>query len=224
MKHFVHRSTLDECQQHRTAKKVTTMQISKNHTCQSQENRSGAYATKEDFCRIFSEEMNSLYSLSLLLTADHKNAEQCFVTGIEECSAGRPIFKQWAHSWTRRIIIQAAIRMISPRGDPTRESAAVAVTGVVAEHSENDVFLLAITQLPSFERFVFVMSALERYSDQDCCVLLGCSCRELIDARTHALELLLTFHSRSLRCSEPNQFTRAVAELQKSIIASDESL
>lgn len=188
------------------------MQISKNHTCQSRENRSAAYATKEDFCRIFSEEMNSLYLLSLLLTADHKNAEQCLVAGIEECLAGRPIFKQWAHSWSRRIIIQAAIRVISPREHPTRESAAVAVTGVVAEHSESDVFLLAITQLPSFERFAFVMSTLERYSNKDCCVLLGCSRRELIDVRTHALELLPTFHSWALRCSEPNQFMKSVAE------------
>jgi DNA-directed RNA polymerase specialized sigma24 family protein len=142
----------------------------------------------------FSEEMNSLYLLSLLLTVDHEKADRCFVAGIEECSAGLPAFRQWAHSWTRRIIIQAAIRMISPREHPGRESDAIAVNGVVAEHWPRDVFLLAITQLPPLERFAFVMSTVERYSDQDCCVLLGCSRRELVDARTHALELLPTFH------------------------------
>ena len=51
-------------------------------------NGSTAYATRLDFCRIFSEEMNSLYLLALLLTADAGKAEQCFVAGIGDSVEG----------------------------------------------------------------------------------------------------------------------------------------
>ena len=45
-----------------------------------------------------------------------------------------------------------------------------------------------VRALADFERFVFVMSVLERYSDQDCSVLLGYRVREIRDARTRALQ------------------------------------
>ena len=35
----------------------------------------------------------------------------------------------------------------------------------------------AILELAHLERFVFVMSVLERYSDHDCSILLGCARR-----------------------------------------------
>lgn len=173
-------------------KKVKSLKNNSNR--QGLSNLDGLYATKEDLCRIFSENMNSLYLLSLLLTADHEKAEQCFVTGIETCSAGRPVFNEWAHFWTRRIIIQNAIRMMPPTANATMDTAALAAVAVPGQF-ENQAFLFAITQLPPFERFAFVMSILERLSDKDCCVFLACSRRELIRARTHALELLPSFHS-----------------------------
>jgi hypothetical protein len=39
-----------------------------------------------------------------------------------------------------------------------------------------------------FERFVYVMSVLERYSDLDCSVLLGCARREVVGARIRAFQ------------------------------------
>jgi DNA-directed RNA polymerase specialized sigma24 family protein len=47
-----------------------------------------------------------------------------------------------------------------------------------------------ITQLPAFERFVFVMAVLERYSIQECALLLDCSTREVASARIRALQLI----------------------------------
>jgi DNA-directed RNA polymerase specialized sigma24 family protein len=47
-----------------------------------------------------------------------------------------------------------------------------------------------VTQLPPLERFVFVMSILERYSDWECSVLLGCSTRNVAKARMRALRRL----------------------------------
>jgi hypothetical protein len=40
------------------------------------------YATRTDFCQVFRNEANSLYLLSLLLTADHAKAEKCFARGL----------------------------------------------------------------------------------------------------------------------------------------------
>jgi len=59
--------------------------------------------------------MNGLYLLSLLLTADREKAEQCFVSGLEDAVDGNPVFKEWARSWARRVIIQNAVRVINPR-------------------------------------------------------------------------------------------------------------
>src|ERR1700757_1122329 len=77
--------------------------------------RGGEYATTDDFRRIFDEDMNSLYLLAFLLTADHGRAEQCFVSGLEDAVGGNPVFKGWAHSWARRATIRNAVRLIKPR-------------------------------------------------------------------------------------------------------------
>src|ERR1700730_9818328 len=84
------------------------------HAIEVSMNGSTAYATSDDFCRIFSEEMNSLYLLGLLLTADAEKAEQCFGAGIGDSVEGNAVFREWARSWARRTIIQHAIRMMKP--------------------------------------------------------------------------------------------------------------
>src|SRR5438128_3293058 len=66
------------------------------------------HATSEDFRKLFTEDMTGLYLLSLLLTANHEKAEQCFVAGVEDTVKGNPVFKEWAHSWAKRTIQQIA--------------------------------------------------------------------------------------------------------------------
>ena len=75
----------------------------------------GTYSNSGDFRRIFSEEIDSLYVLSLLLTADPEKAEQCFVSSLEDSVNGKPVFKECAHSGARRAIVQNAVRVIKPR-------------------------------------------------------------------------------------------------------------
>ncbi len=56
----------------------------------------------------------------------------------------------------------------------------------------------AVLDLEDFERFVFVMSVLEHYSEHDCRLLLGCSAREVREARSRALaELIAPRHTES---------------------------
>lgn len=145
------------------------------------------HATSADFCRIFEDEMDPLYLLSLLLTADRERAEKCFVRGLEDSKGGSPVFKDWARAWARRTIIVNAIRMIGPR--PQRKGAdglgisACADLGLPQE-------LAAVAGLPAFERFVFVMSMLESYSERDCRLLLDCSAADIASARMSALTQL----------------------------------
>ena len=84
----------------------------------------GAYATLADFKRIFSEDVNSLFLLSFLLTGTPDKAEECFVEGIGESTKGNYVFKEWARSWARRTIIQSSIRLIAPMFDSTTVSRA----------------------------------------------------------------------------------------------------
>jgi len=143
-----------------------------------------AYATHRDFCRVFSEKMDRLYLLALLLTADAGKAEQCLVAGIGDSVVGNRIFKEWAYSWARRTVIQQAIRMM----EPAQKRLAPANTELVG--LEIEPRLASILKLDVLERFVFVMSVLEGYSSQDCSILLGCSRKVIVDARARALEQL----------------------------------
>ena len=153
----------------------------------------GQYATVADFRRIFTEDVNSLYLLSLLLTGNPENAEQCFVEGIGESTKGNHVFKEWARSWARRTIIQSAIRLINPRQRSLTATWTAGGTRVMERvpivlHDE----VCAILDLPPLDRFVFVMSVLEHYSDNDCSLLLGCTRREIAPARTRAMQRLVT--------------------------------
>jgi hypothetical protein len=163
-------------------------------------NNKGAYATNEDFHKLFAEDVNSLYLLSLLLTANDSGAVQCFVAGLGDCENGNAVFKGFARSWARRSIVRNAIRIMAPHIGSARPSPA-------GSQSAREASLVRlpleyapfanILALEDSERFVFVLSVLERYSDQDCSALLGTSRREVRDARDHALEHIVDLERRS---------------------------
>lgn len=150
------------------------------------------YASSADFCRIFDEDMNDLYLLSFLLTADRETAEQCFVSGLEDAVEGNPVFKEWARSWARRAIIQNAVRAINPR--PVERGGSSRSTSVdnrdKALPPQLQVEIAGVLGLEPFDRFVYVMTVLERYSDHECSLLLSCARREVLAARTRGLQQL----------------------------------
>ena len=158
----------------------------------------GVYASAADFERIFTEDMSGLYLLSLLLTGDRDWAEECFVTAVGESTKGNRVFKEWARSWARRTIVQTAIRLIAPcqrAGGTTRNPVSPRGLNYVPLAVEAEV--CAILELASLERFVFVMSVLERYSEHDFSILLGCSRRDVVAALARAMQHLgrsVSFH------------------------------
>jgi DNA-directed RNA polymerase specialized sigma24 family protein len=147
------------------------------------------YASSDDFRRIFDQDMNSLYLLSYLLTADRQKAKQCFVSGLEDAVEGNPVFKEWARSWARRVTIISAVRAINPRPmEENSRSSSAPVSSNGKTQPVEQVEIAAVLALEPFERSVYVMTVLERYSDQESSLLLSCARRDVVAARTRALE------------------------------------
>ena len=147
------------------------------------------YATREDLLNIFDGDMNGLYQLSFLLTGDHQKAEKCFISGIEDCVKENRVFREWARVWAKRVIAENAIRELNPRWKYSSSSSVPAVFGRYQQlggpsgHFDRD----SVLGIADFERFVFVLCVLERYRVHECALLLGCSAREVREARTRAI-------------------------------------
>jgi len=157
--------------------------------------RSNVYATRSDFCHIYVEQMNGLFLLSLLLTADPQKAEQCFLAGFEDSVRNNYVFKERAHSWARRSIILRAIRLLCPRPSEETESNGARISpfnGKMPAEVHACPNFTRIVGLNSFERFVFIMSILEKHSVHECSLLLGCSRRDIIDAQKTAVHRLVS--------------------------------
>jgi hypothetical protein len=135
--------------------------------------------------------LDSLYLLSLLLTADQIKAEQCFTAGFRDSLHSSAVFKDQAYAWSKIAIVKNAIATVQPRppdvGSPSP-------TAIPEEHPErpemreSSLYLLLL--LPDFVRFVFVLSVLERHARHECALLLGCSIREIKHAQVRAVELI----------------------------------
>jgi len=148
--------------------------------------RATQHASAGDFCSVFHQDMDVLYWLALTLTSDESKAEQCFVSGLEECIEGNAVFEEWARSWSRRVVIKNAIRLMSPR--PGMTFPPPVIRQQERPHTQAEVALAALAHVSPFDRFVYVMSVLEGYSDRDCATLLRCLSTDVAEARVRALQ------------------------------------
>ena len=149
------------------------------------------FATAADFLKIFASEMYSLFLLAFLLTADLETAEICFVNGLEECVHGMDSFPEWAGLWARRSIIKHAIRLMMPAQRDTQRSPRTRLKWPATQETNN--MIRSLSALSAFERFAFVMSILEGYSDQDCTLLLGCRRWDFEATRARAIRSLSNY-------------------------------
>ena len=166
-----------------------------------QKRETNPYAIHEDFHAIFSESLDELYQLCFLLTRDHGTAERCLVGGLEDCVTSNRIFRDWAHSWAKRVIVQNAIRELKPRPQVSNFLSSGAIVPDIGS-PDGHVAMSAVLGLGDFERFVFVMSVLEHYSEHECALLLGCSSKEIREARARALKELTDLSRRDLLLDE----------------------
>ena len=148
------------------------------------------HVSSADFCRIFVEEMTSLYKLAFFLTTNHERAKRCVLAGLESSLSESNVHIQWARLWSKRAVIKSAVAMtfipLAPyvgRRDDWEEAEFESLPGTVIN---------AVTQLAPLERFVFVLSVLERLSLRECSVLLSCPLECVLEAQVRALRTLPT--------------------------------
>jgi DNA-directed RNA polymerase specialized sigma24 family protein len=95
----------------------------------------------------------------------------------------------------KRAIIENAIRELKPRPSHSNSPLSGGIFPNADQPSKDGHFEMdAVLRLADFERFVFVMSVLEHYSEHDCALLLGCSATEIRESRTRALKELADSH------------------------------
>jgi DNA-directed RNA polymerase specialized sigma24 family protein len=146
------------------------------------------YAGRKDFVSLFERERVSLQTLALLLTLNPQSARRCLIGAFRDCIASSSVFKEWVPSWTRRMVIRNAISLVmSPGGQSFVNTNDDADNGLIAFSPDDSLGAIAesasILDLPEFDRFVFVICVLERYSMHDCALLLGKSPRDINEAR-----------------------------------------
>src|SRR5207253_4712285 len=73
------------------------------------------YTVPTDFCKVFEDHLDHLYTLSLLLTSDHHKAEQCFIGGLEDCLQGTPSFRRRARPGQRLLSLSMQAEILLPR-------------------------------------------------------------------------------------------------------------
>jgi hypothetical protein len=160
------------------------------------------YATTNDFQKLFAREMTGLFRLSLNLTADAEKAESCLILAMRECFSNRAVAKEFALIWARRTVIRNAIRLVLG----TKNAIPIDIYGEAgpdfhlqpSEHRIEELRdSLVVLELADFDRLVFVISVLERYSILDCALLLKKSPKEVNDARVRAISQVLSAEERN---------------------------
>jgi hypothetical protein len=154
------------------------------------------YARAADFCAVFTRDAESFYQLAFLLTGSERRAWDCILMAMEDCNKAK-VFKPWAASWSRLAVIERALK--SSSGDSM-------VSSSDAERDSNEA--RAILQLKGIDRFVFVLSVLEKYSIRDCAILLRTNKREIAEIKTRTLrEVSASIGAPVVRAESPIQLT-----------------
>src|SRR5215813_3540990 len=103
-------------------------------------------------------------------------AEHCFLSAFEHCIRSTTVFREWAESWAKRATIVTAIRIVFDSQPPAN-----AQVGSASHEAASgmEALLAGVLNLAPFDRFVYVMSVLERIPNKECGLLLDCSLRDL---------------------------------------------
>jgi len=104
---------------------------------------------------------------------------------------GNSVFREWAHAWARRVIVRNAIRMIEPwKRVGTAEDSMQQPEAHFDNNEVQEPSIAKVLRLNDFDRFVFILTTLERYRPHDCCDLLGCPVEAVCGAELRATERL----------------------------------
>ncbi len=146
------------------------------------------YVVTSECADDFIDKMNCLYLLSFLVTADRQLAETCFSDALQEYMEAQGGFMEWAKQEGRRAIIRNAVQAMRP-APKQAYSWSFHTTPRSLVSAAHQPFA-AITSLSAFERFVFVMSVIEGFSEEDCAALLNCSLQDVAIGRELAEKII----------------------------------
>jgi hypothetical protein len=160
-------------------------------------------ANTDDFPRLFARKMTGLLRLSLLLTNDAAKAELSLILAKRECFVTKTVSQEWPFIWARRAVVRIAVHLVSGT-ENARPDELYAEVGPDDFHLQPSEFeledlrdSLAILALPDFERLVFVICVLERYSVLNCSLLLKRSPNDVNDARVRAINHVVSAEERN---------------------------
>ena len=137
---------------------------------------------------IFIDQMNGLYLLAFLVTADMQITDKCFSKALDEYLHNSCGFMDWAKHDGRRAVLRHAVQIIQPV--PKRASGGAFLRNALTLRSAGHQPFAAISSLCAFERFVFVMSVIEDLSEAECAALLNCSVEDVTVGRELAREII----------------------------------
>jgi hypothetical protein len=155
--------------------------------------RAAEYATADEFCAIFRDNMKPFYVLALWLTASDAEAEQCFIAALSDCRKSTGVFRPWAYSWSQLAIVKNAIRIVQPSlSDTSFFTDGASSAGNIPAGGQS------VMRLSPFDRFVYVLSVLDRYSSRDCAILLGCRRQDIERAKRRAIDFIAAASGHTL--------------------------
>lgn len=152
--------------------------------------------TAAEYWELVKVEINALYLFSFQLTADKEKAGRCLDQAMDESADGVDDFLDWAHTRGRDAVLGHAIRIMKPSRETAQER--VDLPGRPQHPTGHRTFGLIAT-LPTFERFVFVLTRIDGLSDANCAALLDTTSWEVIIARELADHILAENEGRGLR-------------------------
>lgn len=146
------------------------------------------YGVAAKYSAGFIEKMNRLYLLAYLVTADRQIAEWCLTSALDEFVEGGNGFLDWAEKEGWREVLRQAIRMMVPvaRNAYWRTYQKTALSPRATAHQPFG----AITSLSAFERFVFVMCAIEGLSEEEAAGMLQCTLQDVAVGRALAQKII----------------------------------
>jgi len=158
---------------------------------------SETHATADDFQQLFAKEMTDLFDLSFRLTANAEKAESCLILAMRDCfDSSSTVAKSSARNWARRAVIRNAISQVLGKesisldeilSDMGYDFHLQASEYRIEELRES----IEVLELPNFDRLVFVICVLERYSILDCALLMRKSPKDVNDARVRAVNQII---------------------------------
>jgi len=135
------------------------------------------------------DKMAELYLLAFMLTADKETAEQCMLDAVDEyLNSSAPSLIDWMRDKGRHAVIERAVQSLNPR---VKASYCWTVpTGTRALRAPGHQPFAVMTALGTFERFVYVLTVLEGYDEEECAGVLECRRSDVVAARKLSHQLV----------------------------------